>query len=194
VWRNIVSVIALPPCLWRLGRALASAQHSEIRGVIARAFGSPAMAVLQALVLAAAVLAGTSESHAGDVYRWTDSKGRVHLGDRPPPGVKAQAVGKLKSGAAAPTPPFADKRRKRQQRLLEAFEKQRKERKSQRENAAAQRDERTAKCAELGDEIERLKTARYLYRRKGAEREVLSDEERTHYIKRQEQLQTKRCR
>ncbi len=194
MWRNIVSVIALPPCRWRLGRVLASAQHSEIRGVVARAFGSPAIAVLQALFLAAAVLAGTSESHAGDVYRWTDNKGRVHLGDRPPPGANAQAVGKLKSGAAAPTPPSADKRRKRQQRLLEAFEKQRKERKSERENAAAQRDERTAKCAEFGDEIERLKTARYLYRRKGAEREVLSDEERTHYIKRQEQLQTKRCR
>ena len=30
--------------------------------------------------------------HAGDVYKWNDSDGRVHFGDRPPEGASAQEI------------------------------------------------------------------------------------------------------
>ncbi len=43
-----------------------------------------------ALALLAAALSGAA--HAVDVYKWTDSKGVVHYGDRPASGVAASTV------------------------------------------------------------------------------------------------------
>jgi hypothetical protein len=39
---------------------------------------------------------------AGNVYRWVDKDGKVHFGDRPPPG--AQHVQLRRSGASVPAP------------------------------------------------------------------------------------------
>ena len=48
------------------------------------------MKPLLAFALVAAALAGGA--HAVDVYKWTDSKGVVHYGDRPASGVSAAKV------------------------------------------------------------------------------------------------------
>jgi hypothetical protein len=48
------------------------------------------MKPLNALVLAALALGGTA--HAVDVWKWTDSKGVVHYGDRPASGAAASTL------------------------------------------------------------------------------------------------------
>jgi hypothetical protein len=48
------------------------------------------MKPINALALAAAALCATAQ--AVDVYKWTDSKGVVHYGDRPASGVAASTV------------------------------------------------------------------------------------------------------
>ena len=45
---------------------------------------------LAAAIAAIALLAGTA--HAVDVYKWKDSKGEVHYGDRPPPDATASTL------------------------------------------------------------------------------------------------------
>ena len=47
-------------------------------------------AALAAALAAVALLAGTA--HAVDVYKWKDSKGVVHYGDRPPPDAAASTL------------------------------------------------------------------------------------------------------
>lgn len=39
------------------------------------------------------------------VYKWTDTDGKVHFGDRPPDGVKAEVVELLGSRQPSPAPP-----------------------------------------------------------------------------------------
>ncbi len=51
---------------------------------------TPASAL--ALALAAAIAALCGAAHAVDVYKWKDSKGVVHYGDRPASGVAATTV------------------------------------------------------------------------------------------------------
>ena len=144
------------------------------------------------VVIVLSVLASTSQ--ARDVYRWTDERGQVHFGDRPPPNAKARSIGSIKPSSPTPKAGQEGERKERQRRLLKAFEKERLERAEQRTKAAAKKKEDADKCSSLTHELYNAKGARYLYREKGSEREVLSQEERTRYLEGLQRLKSKHCR
>jgi len=84
-----------------------------------------------------------------DIYRWVDSAGRVHYGERPPvEGAERVELPSSSNGAAASVPSESE-RWARQQRLLESYEYER-TRKAEREAADARRDrERAVQCERL---------------------------------------------
>jgi predicted secreted Zn-dependent protease len=58
-------------------------------------------------VLAAVACAAAGSGAAAEVHRWTDADGRVHYGDKPPPGAAAKEVA---VPASARTPPVSEVR------------------------------------------------------------------------------------
>ena len=79
------------------------------------------------LLIAIFLLCTTTASIAGKIYKWTDSEGNIHYGERPPGGQAKQIkVPKGPSGGSAPasTPTNQQDATKK---LLDAFDKERKD-------------------------------------------------------------------
>lgn len=91
-----------------------------------------------------------------EIYRWTDSAGRVHFGERPP-GESATRIDLPESREETEAAlPDAALRRERQQRLLESFEYER-ARKAEREAETARRaSQRATQCERLRQYWQRL--------------------------------------
>ncbi len=100
---------------------------------------------LTVLVLALAGVAAPAE-----VYKWVDSAGRVHFGDRPPPG-NHKALG---SPAATTTDPHLAERRRKQRRLLEAMQQEQDEKRAAEERAERQQTSRHRECARARHQLE----------------------------------------
>ncbi len=116
---------------------------------------------------------------AAEVYRWTDERGQVHYGERPPPdGGQRLELPRAQSGAAQQDRETAQ-RRARQQRLLEAYEYEREKQQADAARAAAQRQQAAARCSELKRRWRRLSYPGPVYfTRANGERDYLSDERR----------------
>lgn len=78
-----------------------------------------------------------------EIYRWVDSSGQVHFGERPMADDAQRIELPADNRGPGPAVPSDAARRARQQRMLEAFEYDR-ERKTQQEAEAAQRARRLA--------------------------------------------------
>lgn len=125
--------------------------------------------LLCCLLLSPAVL-------AAGMYKWVDEHGRVHYGDRPPPGSEHREM-------RAPPPPSGDpglrsERAQRRDRLLRAYEH---ERESEARADAQLAQDRAVRCQEARDRVRLLDRAEGypMYRKgPGGEREFISDPER----------------
>jgi hypothetical protein len=94
------------------------------------------------LLIAILLFCTTTLSVAGKIYKWTDSEGNIHYGERPPSGQQGKQVHVPKGPAYTAKPAAkagnpADARKN----LLDAFDKERKEKaeataKSEKEKAA----------------------------------------------------------
>lgn len=97
-----------------------------------------------------------------EVYKWTDSEGRVHFGDRPPQtGAESVPLPRKAEPNAAPT---ADQRRDKQRRLLHAFEEERRQERDARTQAQQEKVTRQRNCAEARDDLRSQEAAGVLYR------------------------------
>lgn len=77
------------------------------------------------LLIAIGLICTATLSVAGKIYKWTDSEGNIHYGERPPNGQSQQIrvpSAPPSSGAAAATPSSPADSRKN---LLDAFDKER---------------------------------------------------------------------
>lgn len=95
---------------------------------------------------------------AAEIYRWTDGAGRVHYGERPPPG-DAERI-ELRSEHARPgTAAMAGseaERRARRQRLLDAYAYEREQKRERAAEAAQEDARRAAACNDLKRRWRRL--------------------------------------
>ena len=84
-----------------------------------------------------------------EIYRWVDSAGRVHYGERPPTENAERVQLRPSPSDSARDLPSESERRVRQQRMLESYEYER-ERKAERQAAEASRKrELAAQCDRL---------------------------------------------
>ena len=132
---------------------------------------------LQAVLVLVPVLVLAHTTAAAEVYKWTDTDGNVHYGDRPPAtGVDPHSI-PLRPAPAKE----ADhaQRRLKQRRLLEAFEAESAEREQAEVEAAAARRERARNCEYARRDLARFERASIIYTvdENGA-RIYLSDQER----------------
>jgi hypothetical protein len=137
---------------------------------------------LAALLLALAIPAAWAQ-----VFKWVDENGRVHYGEKPPPGAKANAV---KPPADAPNTPAQPQDLQSQE--LEFRGRQIKKR----EDEARQAQEEANRQAYCNNAKERLANAEQavLYRREKGERVFLSDAEQKAEIENRRAAVTRYCR
>ena len=116
------------------------------------------MKILQPLILLTICLLCLSPlSFAGKIYKWTDSEGQVHYGERPPSGQAKQM--RVPTGPPhSPSP--AEKPASQQeatQKLLDSFDKERKEKAETEAKAAEEKARREKNCSSAKRRIAGLK-------------------------------------
>jgi hypothetical protein len=96
---------------------------------------------------------------AADVYRWVEKDGRVHFGDRPPPG-SAERI----TVPVAPAPDAGLKhRRLKQRRLLDAFEEERQLQGQAAKEAAQEAERRRQFCRQAQHRLRGIEASRRVY-------------------------------
>lgn len=126
-----------------------------------------------------AVLMAFAQVATAQIYRWTDSTGKVIVSDTPPPGGKGKKIGKESS---VPTDAPAEAAEEPKAKLALDPEVEKKVREKERQNKAAE-DERKKAVAEYcdaaKDRLAQLQSGeRIALRDKAGERYFMSDEQR----------------
>ena len=130
---------------------------------------------MQSMSVALVLLAATTVA-AADIYRWTDEAGRVHFGERPPPG--AERVELPTRGPSAP-PPDEAQRRARQQRAVDAYAYEREQKAAQAARDAERARQLAEQCRGLQQSWKRLNHPGPIYlKSKGGERSYLDEQQR----------------
>lgn len=144
------------------------------------------------------LLAGLSASGAAlgqQVFKWTDEKGGVHYGARPPAGVAGQSV---RIARPAPLSPAQDPdRREHTERLLRAYEEDRLERQKARKEAASRLKDAQKACNAVRSELKFFRKAEgYRVSEQGKNGEIhwVSDAERAQRIKALQEKEQALCR
>lgn len=129
---------------------------------------------------------------AESVYKWVDSEGKTHYGDkRPSSGTDRQQI-ELKKAPAANS--SIASRNSRTQRLLQSFRQEREEKKAERNAAAEKKKERKALCAEAVKTQKIYKNSSYLYDHDDeGERVILTDEQQAQEMARAQAEVDKWC-
>jgi hypothetical protein len=128
---------------------------------------------------------------AAEVYKWTDSQGRVHYGDRPGSGSARTLTTDTRDRGLGLD---ADASRE-QQRLLQALDEERRAEGAARAEAAQEAAKRERNCAHARDRLRIYRNARYLYDPQAdGGRRVLSEQERTAAQARAEQQVRQWCK
>ena len=147
-------------------------------------------------LLATLVLLLFGPSQAAEVFRWTDDRGNVHFGDRPPPG-RGETV-ELRPEATTPPPNESGEmpaRRAAQRKLLRIYSEERMERAEARRREAALREERQRNCLKARETLERYRHAPSLYRvRDDGTPETLSTAERRRVTEEASEAVERLCR
>jgi len=114
-----------------------------------------------------------SVGFSAGVYKWKDSEGNIHYGDRPTADSAEEIM--VKTGHK-PDLGLIERQQKRD-RLLSVLDEERNEKRSDKALAAQQKAEHELKCSEARDQLEQYRTAGYLYKldEKG-NRSILEDE------------------
>ena len=145
--------------------------------------------LLKIFVLWAALVPASAQ-----VYKWVDDTGKIHYGERPPQGQKAQEVGQRLANpaprpdkAATSGPDWKEKELEFRRRRIESGQTEAKQEKRD----AAKRQA----CNRARDQLAQMKTARRLYRLNDqGERVYQSDAERQASIAQSEQQLEQHCR
>ena len=112
-----------------------------------------------------------------EVHRWTDARGQVHFGDRPPEAAASYAPGGSATPATGPAPSEAE-RAQRRQKMLDAYQQERVEREEAAAREKAEEADRQKRCALARDRLERYERGHVYEPLPSGERRFLSDGER----------------
>ena len=119
-----------------------------------------------------------SQGAAAAVYKWVDENGKVHYSDKPPADNATEMD--VETGGDSSGPTLTETQRKaKQQRLLEAFEKERQDKQAAEAQAKKEKQEREAWCRRAREELAQMRSAGYLYEYDDdGNKVILSDEGR----------------
>ena len=138
------------------------------------------------LMLVSLILAhiGSAGSAVAKVYKWTDANGKVHYGERPPPGTTGESVRVPKSDNTSTAPVGDAERRARQRKLLRAFEDDRKEREANKAKTRKQEAKLKRACEKMRKYIANEADAKFLYRKdkQTGEKVPVSEAERSAHM------------
>lgn len=107
------------------------------------------------LALAAAV------ANSGEVYKWVDSKGKVHYGDRPQNQQSSKL--KIKETERSDTALSDTERRAKRDKLLQIYADERAEAKRTAEEKKQRLAQARRNCNRAKDNLEQIRNAGYLY-------------------------------
>jgi len=113
-------------------------------------------------------------SFASKIYKWTDSEGNTHYGERPP-NQRSTQIKVPKSPTHTPTP-LPVNQQEATNKLLDAFAKERKDKKEAENKAAADKEHRDKNCSQAKRRVISLKLGGRQYEiTDQGERRFLSD-------------------
>lgn len=111
---------------------------------------------------------------ATEIFRWTDSNGKVHFGDRP----DGTGASQVKVMPTRPGSPSGSDRTARTERLLQEFAGERSQREADRAKARKTAEKRSLACREARSRALEVEEAGYLYdRNEDGSKRILSDAE-----------------
>lgn len=117
------------------------------------------------------------QAHAA-IYKWTDSKGQIHYGDKPNGARDTKELNVDSSNTSGILPDDAS-RDQQQQRLLDVMQEDRQEREQQRKKAQEKKEWRKRRCVYLRDRLRNIKNATGVYHLDdNGKRVFLSDQSR----------------
>ena len=141
-------------------------------------------------ILLSVLCLGTTPVAAQQIYKWTDSSGRTHYGDRPSNGNATEVP-------IAPAPSVDANQAQRdvkRNRLLRAYEKERADQRAEAKKVAAQKAKLARDCERLRKKIAHARDAQYIFRKtEEGTKKVYSHEEREQYEKRLRDIEQEHC-
>ena len=134
---------------------------------------------------------GCLEVYAG-VYKWTDDKGNVHFGDRPPT-VDAEEV-RIPKAASSPSTTAKERNRLRQ-RMLEIYQEDRNKKKLEETNRKQEAKQLAKQCEKARYRLGKYTESNALYDKlPNGERRYLTEEEREKAIAELQAAIEKNCK
>ena len=151
---------------------------------------------LSSIILMLMLLGTSSITFAGKIYKWVDSEGKVHYGERPPGGQqgKQMRVPRAAPRGAAPAPKPADNL-DATNKFLESVAAERKEQKEAADKAAKEKEINDKNCSRAKRQVASLKQGgrRFEVDEKG-ERHYLGDKDIQERLKKAQEAVKKWCK
>ena len=130
---------------------------------------------------------------AGSIYKWTDSNGKVHYGDKPRS--TAEEISITPHPAGPVTQPTDAERKELRQRLLNMYQEERERARVDAEKEKKLRTQAAKNCALSRDRLRNLERSAYVYRLdEQGDRVVLSDQHREEAIRAARQAIARWCK
>lgn len=149
---------------------------------------------LSALIITLMLMGTSSIAFAGKIYKWVDSEGKVHYGERPPAGQGEQMrVPRSSPGIAAPAPKPSSST-DTTSKFLEDIAKERKEKQEAADKSAKEKELKDKNCSKARRQVASLKQGgrRFEVDEKG-ERHYLDDADIQTRLKEAEAMIKKWC-
>ena len=112
---------------------------------------------LFSLTLLLMLLGASSTSFAGKIYKWTDSEGKVHYGERAPSGKAKQILVPQSRRYGASPAPKPDNKTDAASKFLESVATERKEKKEVADKAAKEKEIADKNCSNARGRVASLK-------------------------------------
>ena len=150
---------------------------------------------LSSIILMLMLLGTSSITFAGKIYKWVDSEGKVHYGERPPGGQGEQMrVPRSAPRGAAPAPKASNKM-DATNKFLESIAAERKEKQEVSDKAAKEKELNDKNCSMARRQVASLKQGgrRFEVDEKG-ERHYLDDKDIQERLKKAQEAVKKWCK
>lgn len=149
---------------------------------------------LTVLISLLMLLASSSVTYAGKVYKWVDSEGKIHYSDRPNNGQGKQMYVPRSAPRTTAPPPKASDKMDATTKFLESVAAERKEKKEAADKTAKEKETRDKNCSQARRHVASLKQGgrQFEVDEKG-ERHYLSEADIQQRLKKAQESVSKWC-
>lgn len=152
--------------------------------------------IFLSVIISMLMLLGTSSAvYAAKIYKWVDSEGKVHYGDRPETGEGKQMYVPRSTTTTAAPPPKASDKMDATNKFLESVAAERKEKKEADDKAAKEKELKDKNCSRARRSVASLKQGgrQFEVDEKG-ERHYLNDADIQQRLKKAQESVDKWCK